>query len=290
MTVEAEKATRAKKLVGVCCGLVLLAIASSGCRLGPAYVVRDDRCLYYKGTSKNSSNPWGTIRECDPATFERLSYSSHARDATHVWFGMTPIAGADPESFEVLATGRVWAYGRDRERVYLQDQVVLGADPATFDVRRAPLTRDDRRMYCGALPLFARSTRDVRILERSTGATTSSPLARLSERYPSEGVAPLAPFIDRYGGGTLVKIPSSFAFVVDGVVYRDCWPIPGASPVTFEILSYQYARDARAVYYRWAKVEGADVATFEAVSLRDGFRFGIDGRDAKHTYFQGRVR
>ena len=46
-----------------------------------------------------------------------------------------------------------------------------------------------------------------------------------------------------------------------------------------------YAKDARAVYYDWDRIPGADPATFVADPTRDS----MDARDKNHKYLGGQI-
>jgi hypothetical protein len=60
-------------------------------------------------------------------------------------------------------------------------------------------------------------------------------------------------------------------------------PVVGADRATFEIFDQNgYAKDAQQVYFEGRTVEGAQAATFEAVSK-------LYGKDAAGVYYQGRV-
>lgn len=60
-------------------------------------------------------------------------------------------------------------------------------------------------------------------------------------------------------------------------------PVVGADRATFEVFDKNgYAKDAQAVFFRGRTVEGANAATFEAIS-------DLYGKDARRVYYQGRV-
>ena len=60
-------------------------------------------------------------------------------------------------------------------------------------------------------------------------------------------------------------------------------PIDSTNPGTFQVLdSGGYAKDNQNVFYQWQVVEGADPASFEAISA-------LYGKDANQVYYQGKM-
>jgi hypothetical protein len=75
----------------------------------------------------------------------------------------------------------------------------------------------------------------------------------------------------------------SYVYVVwnesDGKVEH---PVQSTDPGTFQVLdSGGYAKDSQNVFYHWQIIEGADPASFEAIS-------GLYGKDVHRVYYRGR--
>ena len=155
-------------------------------------------------------------------------HTEYAFKQDEVWYGSTKVAGADPETFELVVglsdyytvRGHVsYEYARDAKRVYYMGVEIPGADRATF------------------LPI---------------------------------------------GSNTAYGADHEHVFLT-GI------EIPYADPTTFAPLWHplyegcslsEYAKDATRVFYKNQEVIGADAQTFESL-------LGEYGRDAKGVYFRG---
>jgi hypothetical protein len=94
------------------------------------------------GLAKDSTAAYctdGTVISTDPSHFAILSFSNtdtsqdFAKDSRAVYYMCRPITGADPATFQLLATG-FFGYGADSQHVYLEANTIPGADPHTFRV------------------------------------------------------------------------------------------------------------------------------------------------------------
>jgi len=70
------------------------------------------------------------IETADHATFRPIN-SYYAKDKTRVYYGMTIIDGADPDTFVDFGT---YGYSKDKNHVYMNGQIIEGEDPATFSI------------------------------------------------------------------------------------------------------------------------------------------------------------
>ena len=105
------------------------------------------------------------IPEVDPVTFQVLdSHSMNGglvRDAQHVYYGATIVAGADRGDAKPLGN----QYWESRGGIYFQDQYLAGAQAKTFRVAglqtRAFMAEDATHYFLGAEPLSKVACRQV---------------------------------------------------------------------------------------------------------------------------------
>jgi hypothetical protein len=84
-------------------------------------------------------DPWyRSHREKYPEPREKLSGDGWSKDSVQVYWGESPIPGADAATFETC--GRF--YAKDGRHVYHSGNVVPGADPATFVAHDGPFIGD----------------------------------------------------------------------------------------------------------------------------------------------------
>lgn len=94
------------------------------------------------------------VRMVDPhdtGSFKVLKNKDFAVDRNAAFYVGRLIKGADPATFEVLHPS---GYSKDKQHVFLDDQVVVLADPNTFKVLEFPYSNDNKRVYCGNIPLI----------------------------------------------------------------------------------------------------------------------------------------
>ncbi len=84
---------------------------------------------------------------------------------------------------------------------------------------------------------------------------------------------------------TLPLLPPLLYNVENNVVKYNNSEIIGADKESFQVLSYDYAKDKNNVYYRGAIIENADPLTFESL---DPY-FAYYSQDKQYVYYQGKV-
>jgi hypothetical protein len=175
----------------------------------------------------------------DPGTFEVIiadCAAPWARDRNHVWSGRSVVGDAGPGFLIIERTGRSFI-ARDEHHVFLSGAILKGADPASFEV--------------------------------------------LDHIQP--------------GGRNIIPISRDATHV-----YYDTDVIEGADPSTFVLLKpkrqcphtdYGFSRDARHVYLGRTTLADADPASFELVEPPPGDSdcfTGFYARDAHNLWYRGR--
>ena len=103
---------------------------------------RDKDRVYYKVVSPGEFLVI-VLPDADPATFEALD-SSLARDKNHVWVESYIQREADPSSLVMVNGGMVF---KDRDSVHYQYDIIRGADPASFEHVASGYYRDKNRVF-----------------------------------------------------------------------------------------------------------------------------------------------
>jgi hypothetical protein len=132
-------------------------------------------------------------------------------------------------------------YWQDKHRTYYFDQPLEGSDPATFRFLGGHWTRDARNVYSGADPVNPKDLATFKVIDANWAKDAQW-------YYPA--------------------------------YYGHHIPIEELDYSTFRILRGGWARDCCRVFYFNRVVEGADPATFEAIS-------NVRGRDRAYYYLMG---
>lgn len=90
------------------------------------------------------------IDEHDANSFKILKNRDYAIDKNSVFLNGRIIEGADPISFELINKN---VYSKDKRHVFLDAEKVIFANPNTFKVLEFPYSKDDKRIFCGTIPL-----------------------------------------------------------------------------------------------------------------------------------------
>lgn len=169
----------------------------------------------------------------DSRTFLRID-KSYSKDKNHVYLNNEVIEGALPESFIVVGEG----YSKDALHVFYEHELVSGADPASFVVSEEP--KEDHFFI-----VLAHDNKDY--YHRSTPLQVAD--------YDSFKSVKDGWFIDQkqvYYEGYLAR-------------ERNSERMPIADYGSFRVLNERYACDNRCVYYTDTIVVGADPSTIRVI-------------------------
>ena len=100
---------------------------------------------------KDSDSVWyqhEQIVGADPKTFTHIG-QAYYRDKNRVYWGMTPLDGADTTTFRSF--GDDIPYGADKNSVWRTTETVPKMDPATFAVVHQSVYKDKTGIYCNGL-------------------------------------------------------------------------------------------------------------------------------------------
>lgn len=206
------------------------------------------------------------INGADASTFEVLLADKYARDKQHVYFKMRPLDKADPSTF-VVVSDLVYAYGKDRNRVWLRDLAVRDADPATFETLTFPYARDQSNVFCGTLPMKVHDIDSFEVLQGASSLETAFVKGKpFKEQYGDLEVTQDNPV--SYGHGWARD---------DRACYFGPFELKNADRNSFTVLNDSYAKDKDRVYWCWMQIPLADAKTFMANK--------IGGMDKDRTFF-----
>jgi len=166
------------------------------------------------------------------------------------------IKGADPASFRHVHG----SWSRDRKSVYWRVRRIPKADPESFEPLNEIWCRDRATVYtCTGRPVPGARAAAFRALDAGLN--------------PKEGRASATP--EGYGADA-----KSVWF--HNATYPSAWGVKGADPATFVVVAFNYARDARAVYYEQRRVAGAIPRSFRVVGAA-GY-----AADEASVFFEGK--
>ncbi|WP_147289339.1 DKNYY domain-containing protein [Mycolicibacterium tokaiense] len=226
------------------------------------------------------------VRLSDSTQFRVLD-DDYGLSATTVYLEDTPIPGADPATFELLEHSPYFA--RDRRRIYVKGGKRFchfdKADAATAVANGAYLADKDHLYHHYSAITLADDQKDT--AEAQDGTRLRDWLHRhhpgIVGWWHPEYIAPPAE-------------PEAELLTRDGArIFYNGYPVDGADPATFEMVSERFGKDAHRVYRRdftrtsWpfghpddvlVAVEKSDPATFEVFST-------AWARDATTVYLWG---
>ncbi len=159
------------------------------------------------------------------------------------------IEDANVREFKIIDT----QYALDDVQVYFNGSPIEDADPATFELLESPFSRDVRHVYVSGT-IFTNDPVNFEIVEGN--ALRDSQHIYWSTEIISDDPTHL---VILGGQNFYTYLHDSTTVFVNGNL------IPGADPLTFEMISDAYSRDASQVFYFNEPMTEADSATFEVL-------------------------
>jgi hypothetical protein len=262
-------------------------------------------------TDKNNVYRWGEILEgADPETYESLSYNL-SRDKNYLYYRTERIELADPKTFEWktpnIALDYIESYReeygndpttievdlsdypeiyRDKNNIYIADQVVEGADPDTFEIIDQQYFKDKNYVYYN--PYWSGEPAVIK-LEKIEGADPDSfEVIRegLSKDKNSVFYGSSVSLDDSYLYSACLDEISPAGLTSDlteeevNEIKQKCAVRPDAE--TYEVLSPYYSKDKNNHYFSYYSpqlISEADYYTFELINE-------FLAKDKNHVYYK----
>ncbi len=205
---------------------VLILILLTGCQ---SYKIKNGKWSFVSWNEGNG----GTVTEvqgADQNSFVPIN-GVYAKDKNYVYLWNNVIEGADPNTFAYLGKD----YGKDQQKVFFGGKELKGADPNTFQIIEYRWSKDKNDAYCGSEPLKVVDVASFKILH----------IGILND---------------------WAKDKNDYYFDAKKI---DC------DYSTVKILNGSYAIDKNRAYFDGIPIEGVDVKTFQAtdgVSAKDRYR------------------
>ncbi len=215
---------------------------------------------YYRGQAIAGSHgpSFEALSEHEASDRHAVYWADTHRKAQEYWavrhVRVTPLAGADPASYQVLGHG----YARDARTAWFEGRSFSVRDPASFvpiDIRYA---RDGQRAYFEQVEIAGSDGASFELLDTDTGT------------HARDRRAVYSAYIE-------LNQPLQRPHPVVRV-------LAGAHPATTRVAGQGYAVDGSRVWWRGQPVAGADAASFEVLPVGTG----DDARDARSRYREGR--
>ncbi|HEX4191194.1 MAG TPA: DKNYY domain-containing protein [Marmoricola sp.] len=207
-----------------------------------------------------------TIKGADAKTFKILD-TTYARDKHAVYLDGSPLAEADPATFELLDQPD---YSKDSGHVFLRDRV-LTTDTADFKFLGSGLTEDGAHVYDSGGSVLSDDPAHFKILSDADHYlfVEDASTVRVNGN-PIKGADPATFGVDRGAYAT----DAHRAFYFDQT-------IPGVNLATLTVLAGPYARDAEHAYWMGKVIPRADPRTFTV--LNANFECTAD---STHAYYR----
>lgn len=116
-------------------------------------IVRDSAHIYWAG-APISNDPVHLV------LIGNFDFYTYFKDAETVFVNGNPIRGADPATFQVIATG----YAQDAAHVFYFDQAIPAADSTTFTIIETPYARDAQSVFWLGTPISNADPQTFRVL------------------------------------------------------------------------------------------------------------------------------
>jgi hypothetical protein len=241
------------------------------------------------------------IKQALPGSFKQLGgrHARYAKDASHVFYGRNPLAGADPDSFVPLTPyngqtddAHSSLFWKDKHHVYADGVALKDAQPGTFKPLGGRYGHDGTRVYYAEKTLEKANPGKFVLLSPSIGKDDSN-LYVFDKRISQNVDIATFSLIDLEGGKNDYAKDRARVYVI---VYGEKDPvveIDGADPATFVLLEREYSKDKHSVYYKDSalnkavKLEGVDPATFEVTGYDNATE--SDANDRGRYYLSGKL-
>ncbi len=226
----------------------------------------------YVYTSTRAGREVTPIAQADPDSFEviqqgELSRIRYAHDKSHVFVENRIVPDADPKSFRIISGDG--EFSQDRAKVFFLGAPIESADPETFQLLGSHFGRDAKNAYIGTMKLPGVQVDSWKPLEDGRAENPwyfSAHDTHVKDPSKLSGSGWSRDADNLYYGEELVSI---------------------ADVGSFEVLGNYYAKDRKHVYNGKAIVANADPATFH---LLPGPHYANpDSRDAKRYFRSGRA-
>jgi len=140
--------------------LIAIILLLSSCRAG--YQMETGKWVYV--TYDEGAGRRVRKLEVDHKNFEVFGNGNYGRDKKNVFYKGGIIEGANPQTFVVLSEN---GYAKDDKYLYLEYYIIPLANPKTFEVLKVPYSRDDKKAFCGSIPMQVNDIKSFKVTESS---------------------------------------------------------------------------------------------------------------------------
>ena len=242
---------------------------------------KDTNRVYLNGDVLNmyDAQSFMVVAEEDRYDYDDISKQYYyLKDKHGVYINHEIIPYADPESFEMVhfdTWNKLNMYSKDKNHVYAGSKILQGADPATF---RSDYDKDKKELVYFDKNGFYKNGEKIEIVPDKQ--VTKKERIRLGRMYSIDENG------DVYCDGVKVRGADGASFShIDSEghakdknhVYYMGTPISD-TPEDFDVSN---RKDKQNAYYKWRKIEGADVESYVVLDTEYG-------KDKNYGYFLGK--
>lgn len=106
----------------------------------------------------------------DSKSFEILKNSDYATDKNKAYYKGKPIPNSDGKTFHVINNEN---YSKDKNNVYIELYTIMSANPSTFRILKVPYSRDDKKIFCGTIPMQVKNIDEFKVIGTGSFKTIS---------------------------------------------------------------------------------------------------------------------
>lgn len=154
--------------------LVILKMVNSVSNINPHYSKEDGKWAYVTFNEAVGRKIIDLGVNVDNDAFTVLKNKNYAKDKYSVFYKGVVVKEADPNTFEIVNDE---GYSKDAIHVFIDRCVIIGANPNTFVCLKFPYSKDDKKIYCGSIPMFVDNIEEFKVTqfghERITQLTKS---------------------------------------------------------------------------------------------------------------------
>lgn len=214
-------------------------------KLPGGFTRNQDTIQYYSETLQNvDANTFEIIDDCFCKDARQVFYYRSYRESSDYFLtkkhSIQKLDGADAATFTSLG----YDYARDKSQAWFKSTAFQVEDLQSLTVLDYHFIRDDIRAYVNRAPIAGSDGKTFELL--------SDGYARDAQRYY---------YVQSYSDGDYEVYPIDCAYT------------------SFQVLDYQFAKDAHNAFYLGKKIKVADGASFQQIG------FGYT-KDAQHVFFQ----
>ena len=217
------------------------------------------------------------IPEADVGSFQAIAYD-YAKDKFRAYYKETGFAVIDVATFNPLD----YLFGQDKKVGYFNFKPVPGSDGSSFAVLSRNFSKDNQAVYYSWTSLDGADAPGIRVIQKAhPGSFTAVGLYYATDKDHAFYKDDLLTAADPVSFSQWDESYTDYTHDSTHVYFQNSL-VAAADKATFSILSDQYAKDNKTIFYKADPLKEADFPSFHM--LEYGY-----AKDVNRVYYEGKV-